>query len=387
MNFAAGEDYELAKNRKIVSIVALVCILFSSIIAYRIYANLVESKQRAARVSQGRVVAVEVGRAVRKNITPVLTFSGGLEPVWNADISPKMDGRIDRLNVEEGDLVAAGSVLAVFDTNELAASVAQAEGSLYVAQASLEQAELDLKRAAALAAQGAVSSQVLDTARIKRDLAVGQLRSAEGSLAQLTIKLQNATVEAPRNGVVTKKYLQAGFFAKAGAPIVAVADVSSFLAKATVGEAQIAEISAGTPARVIVDALGGKAWEGSVTRLSPAASLPARSFVAEITMPNADGMLKTGMYARVEIAGRMHANALIVPESALVMKEDQKTVYVVGTDNKVQQKVLKLGYVGQGMAEVLDGLTEGETIVTAGQNKIRDGSNIKVSAPGEGADS
>ena len=135
-----------------------------------------------------------------------------------------MDGRIDRLLVEEGDVVKAGAVVAVLDTNELAAQVLQAEGTLLAAQANLEQAELDLRRTEPLARQGAVSAQALDAARIKRDLNIGQVRSAEGNMALLKARLDNANIVAPRDGTVVKRIVQAGSYTKAGSAIITLAD-------------------------------------------------------------------------------------------------------------------------------------------------------------------
>jgi len=369
-----------AKNKKIVSIVTIAVLILAGVISYRIYTNLAANKDRAGRISQGRTVAVEVSRVGRQDIRPFLKFSGSLEPLWSAEISAKLDGRLDQVYVDEGSVVRAGMVIAVLDTNELAAQVVQAEGSLLAAQSGLEQAELDLKRAETLSKQGAVSIQALDTARIKRDLAVAQVRSAEGNMSLLAARLDNANVIAPRDGVVVKRFLQSGYYAKAGAPIVSVADVTSLLAKATVGEAQINEITMGLPVKVMADALGDKQFAGEITRISPAASLPSRTFTAEVTIPNADGVLKAGMFGKVEIPGMVHKNALVVPEGALAMREDQKTVFVLLEENKVQQRVLKLGYIGDGWAEVLDGLKEGEQIVTSGQNKLKDGSTVKVGA-------
>lgn len=365
-----------ADRKKLIKIIALVTVVFVAIIGYRVYSNLQENKKQAGRVTQGRAVAAELGKVTRQDIRPVLIFSANLEPQWSADISAKVDGRIDRLTVEEGDTVKASGVLAVLDTNELAAQVVQAQGSLFAAQATLEQANLDLKRTEALAKQGAVSVQSLDTARIKRDLAIGQLRSAEGNLALLQARLDNANVIAPRDGVIVKRHVQSGYYTKAGSPIVTLADVSALLAKAVVGEAQVHELAVGAKVTVQLGAFADKKFPGTVTRLSPAASLPARTFTAEITIPNADGLLKAGMFAKVEAPGQVRKGALAVPEGALVMREDQKTVFVVLSDNKVQQRLLKLGYIGGGWAEVLDGVKEGEAIVTGGHNKLKDGASI-----------
>lgn len=364
------------KRKKVLRIVAVVAIVLVAIISYRIWSNLAANKERAGRVAQGRAVAVEIKKVGRQDIQPMLSFSANMEPFWTADLSPKVDGRIAALFADEGDKVTAGTVIATLDTDELLPQVTQAEGSVYAARANLEQAELDLKRAMPLAQQGAISAQALDTARIKRDLAVGQLRSAEGTLAQLGARFGNASIVAPRDGVITKRYLQAGYYAKTGSPIVSLADVSSMLVKASVGEAEIGQLKLGTVATVKITALGDKEFVGKVTRLTPAASLPVRTFTAEVTVPNAEGVLMAGMFARVAVAGETRKNVVAVPESSMVLREDQKAVYVVSADNKVQLRILKLGYVGGGWAEVLDGVKEGEDIVTGGHNKLRDGATI-----------
>lgn len=373
-----------AKKKKVFFITGFVVLVFLGIISYRIYDNVSANKERAIKGSQGRGAAVETGVVTRRDITPTLTFSANLEPLWNADISPKVDGRVDKLYVDEGDIVTAGMIIGVLDTNELAAQVMQAEGNLLSNQASLEQAELDLSRAQALAKQGAVSAQSLDTARTKRDLAIGQVRSAEGNVVLLQARLDNANIIAPRSGIVLKRYIQAGSYAKAGAQIVSIADVSSLLGKATLGESELSEIAVGLQVKIIVNALQDKEYIGTITRISPAATLPARTFTAEITIPNTSGILKPGLFSKIVIPGTVHKNALVVPESALVMREDQKTVYVVTNENKVQQRVLKLGYVGEGWAEVLAGLNDGERIVIAGQNKLKDGSTITAPSGKEG---
>ncbi|MDD4601018.1 Macrolide export protein MacA [bioreactor metagenome] len=370
-----------AKKKKTIFIVTAIIIVLASIISYRIYSNITTNKQRAAKMSQGQVVAVEVAAVSRTDINPILNFSANLEPVWIADISSKVDGRIDLLKVDEGDTVSEGMIIAVLDTNELSAQVVQAEGNLLSSQANLEQAELELRRTEALTQQGALSAQSLDNARTKRNLYAGQVRSAVGNLNLLQARLDNANIYAPRNGVVVKRYLQSGVYAKAGTAIVSVANVSSLLAKAIIGEAQISQLLVGTKVKVTVDALGGQEFEGVITRISPAAVLPARTFIAEITIPNSDGILKSGMFAKAAIPGQVRQGALAVPEKALVLREDQKSVYVVNADNKVQQRVIQVGFVGGGWAEVLDGLNEGEKIVVAGQNKLKDGSAIR--APSE----
>ena len=370
------------KDRKKLIIALTVVVALSGIVSFRIYENIAANKARASKL-QTRPAAVQVAPVSRRDIIPVATYSGSLEPVWSADVSAKVDGRVNIMVANEGDLVPAGSIIAVLDTNELTAQVLQAQGNLTAAQSNLEQAELDYQRYRVLADKGAVSAQMLDGARTKRDLSVGQVRAAEGSLALVQEKLNNANIIAPRQGVVTKRYLQAGAFTRAGSPVVTVADVTTLLAKATVSEAQVGELSVGRAVKVIVDALGGQEFAGTVTRISPVAALPARTFTAEVAVPNDKGILRAGMFAKVELAARVHDNVLAVPESALIMREDQKTIFVLTGDNKVQQRVITAGYVGDGWAEVLGGLDGSETIVIDGQNKVKDGAQVTPVKDGE----
>ena len=373
------------KKKKLLFITGIIFLFLTAMISYRIYSNVNANKERAARAGQSKGVAVEVATVSRRDITPLMTFSANLEPTWSADISAKADGRIDTLNVDEGDYVKAGSVLAILDINELTAQVIQAEGNLYSNQATLEQAELDLSRTQALAKQGAISTQALDTARTKRDLAIGQVRAAEGNLALLQARYANANIIAPKNSIVLKRYVQAGVYTKAGTPILNLGDVSSLLAKAIIAEGQINDISVGKSVVITISALGNKAFTGTISRISPSATLPARTFTVEISIPNPQGDLKAGLFAKVDIPAAVHKNVLAVPESALVSREDQKTVFVVNKNNKAEQRLLKLGAISGGWVEILEGLHDGDTVVVGGQNKIKDGSFVQLSTTKEGA--
>lgn len=380
MNFPGKMSTPQQKWKIIAAAIGVALVL---IIAYKIYANIAIGKERAARALAGRTVTVEVAAVQRRDLLPQFSFSANLEAVWSTDLSSKADGRIDQLFVEEGDKVTAGMVIARLDTNELAAQVMQAEGQILQAKATLEQNELNFRRMDTLYKQNAVSAQTLDSARTQRDLAQGGVTAAEGNLQLLRARLDNANIISPLTGVVVKRYVQAGTFSKAGIAIIAVADVSSLLAKAIVGEAQISELKLGTPVTIRVNALKDQEFKGTLTRLSPAATLPARTFTAEVNIPNPEGILKAGMFAKADIAGQTRNKIIAVPEGCLVLREDQKTVFVVADDNKVVQKVLKLGDAAGGWVEVLEGVKEGDKIVIAGQHKLKDGASIRIGAPGE----
>jgi len=370
------------KNKKIIWIVIVFVLLLGAFIGYRIYNNITVAKQKAAAITKGRVVTVEVMPVFRKNITPVIVLSASLEPIWYSDISPKVDGRIGNIMTDEGQVVYAGQVLASIENNEFAAQVSQAQGTAYATRADLAQARADLSRYESLYAQGAVSAQQYEAMRTKTASLEGQLRANEGNIGYLEARLGNTDVVTPHAGTVIKRYLQAGDYAKTGTAIFNIADLSAIVAKATVGENQINQVVLGAPAKVVMDALDGQEFSGIVTKVSPAAIVPAHTFSMEVSLDNAEGILRSGMFAKVVINGKEHPQALVVPESSLVLFEDQRTVFVLVGD-QVQQRKLKLGYVGDGWAEVLSGLNPGELVVVSGQNITRDGSKVTVTATRE----
>lgn len=117
---------------------------------------------------------------------------------------------------------------------------------------------------------------------------------------------------------------------------------------------------------------------GTITRISPVATLPSRTFEAEVSISNDGGRLRGGVYADAVITASPKENVLTVPLSAIVMRDDQRTVYVVENGIAVR-KVLSVGYIGKETVEILGGITESDTIIVGGQNKVREGGQVKIS--------
>ena len=169
------------QNRKVkiaFGLMLAVCV----IIGYRIYSNIQADKARAARLSQVRNVAVVTAHPIRQTIVPSLSFSGSLDPEWQAEVAAKVDGRLEKVYVREGDRVSRGQVLAILEQADTDANLLSAKGSFLDAQTSLHKAETDLQRYEKLYATGAVSQQVVDDYRFARDNAAAKLEAARGSL-------------------------------------------------------------------------------------------------------------------------------------------------------------------------------------------------------------
>lgn len=379
-NDIGGREVNL-QNRKVKIVLGLllaVCV----IIGYRIYSNIQADRARAAKMSQSRSIAVVTAHPVRRTIVPQLHFSGSLDPEWQAQVAAKVDGRLERVYVHEGDRVEKGQVLAILEQMDTDANLLSAKGSFLDAQTSLRKAETDLARYEKLYATGAVSQQVVDDYRFARDNAAAKLEAARGSLQGMESKAAGTVVTAPADGIVAKRFYQEGYYAKAGTPLFAIADISMLKTTIHIPEGQVTGVRVGNEADIALPAYPGKKLVGKITRIAPVADLPAHTFAAEVSVDNSEGLL-AGVYANVSLIGEPREQVLTIPMHAIVMRDDQQTVFVADAQGVVQRRVLSLGYSDDKVAEVVSGLDEKDTIVVEGHNKLREGSRIDLEKAGK----
>ena len=147
-------------------------------------------------------------------------------------------------------------------------------------------------------------------------------------------------------------------------------------------EGQIAGVHVGNEASITLPAYPGKKLIGKITRIAPVADLPAHTFAAEVSVDNSEGLL-AGVYANVTLTASPKADVLTIPVQAIVMRDDQQTVFVVDDKGVVQRRVLNVGYTNDKLAEIVSGLDEKDTIVIEGHNKLREGSKIDLKKAGK----
>ncbi|MEI6285804.1 MAG: efflux RND transporter periplasmic adaptor subunit [Bacillota bacterium] len=369
------------RKKKALIILLVVVIALCGLIGYRIYSNIQANKAKALATTNE--VYVSVGHATRRDISPTLKLPATIEAAWSSPISSKVDGRIIVMNVNVGDHVVAGQTMCQFNTDDLDLAVLQAQANLLQAQANADNAESNYQRTNYLYEQQISTKKDYERDKSLRDASAAQMQVAAANLKTMQRKVTEATIVAPHEGVVVERKAQEGYYAKAGEAIFILADDSNVIIKKNVPEGKVSEITIGMPLTITVDAVPEQKFFGKITRIYPSAVLPTRTYTSEATIDNNNGKLHMGMSATVEIVELARKNVLCIPERALVVKDDQKSVFLVLKGNTVKQTVVEIGAIGGGWTEILAGLTEADTIVMSGQNKISDGDTIKIS--GEGA--
>ena len=343
-------------------------------------------------------MTVEVTKVSRGSISTYITVVGNLIGQATVDVAPKAGGRLRSVNVKLGDRVNRGQVIAKIDDQELLEQVNQAEASHQVAEAGVRRSEADLslaltnvERARNLYARQLLPKQQLDDAEARYtsavatlDLSRAQRAQSESRLKELKINLSNTTVSSPTDGFVSQRLVDPGAWVSQNAPVVVVVDISSLRLVANVVEKDLKAVNSGDKAVVGVDAFPGENFNGRIARVSPILDPATRTAVIEIEIPNPAYRLKPGMYANVTLEIETRDNILTVPKNALVDSGGNRGVYQPNNDSRAEFKPVKVGLEDNDKAEILEGLSEGEIVVSTGAGALRRNDQLLIAGGGDG---
>ena len=315
----------------------------------------------AARVTPVEVVAVERGSIAR-----AVNVSGVVEPIRSIAVNAQVSGALLAVNVEEGTLVRRGQQLARVDDRELRAQLDAAEAQLQVARNAYERAEQLRDR------------RVITLPEYERDRAA--FAAAEAQVSQLRTRIGYATVGAPIGGMITQKLVEAGDVVAPQTRLFEIADISTMVVRVGVSELDVVELNVGDGVEVRLDAYPGRALAGRIRRIFPAANPETRLVPVEVELDEASARAaRPGFLARVTFRLSARENVLLLPASALLGGQGSQSVFVVEDDRAIRRTV-ETGLTSQGRVEVVAGLDGSETVVTAGNNMLRDGAAVRISS-------
>jgi membrane fusion protein (multidrug efflux system) len=203
-----------------------------------------------------------------------------------------------------------------------------------------------------------------------------ELESAKAAFELAKLELSYTTITAPISGVIAQRFAKPGNLINVNSPVYRIIDNSRLEAVLNVPERELATMKAGLPIQMVVDALPGQQFTGVVDRISPVVDAGSGTFRVVGAFDGKLG-LRPGMFGRINVVHDQRAAVLTVPRAALIEENGAYAVYVV-RDNKAVRMPVKLGYINGEFAEVLEGVKEGDPLVTAGKIAVRDGSAIQV---------
>jgi HlyD family secretion protein len=392
------------KRRRWIILVVVVVVVVAGIVAVR-----------AAFSANNEIDPSKLASVERGDIARAVVATGKIQPLAKVEIKSKASGIVKQLFVDYGDKVTKGQVLVELDKEELQARVREAKASLLAAEAAgeasvaaYERNKVDaeapelpflkssMERAQSLYKDGLIAKALLEDAERAYQLALNRQMSALRSVAVTRAEvarakaqvaqtqaaldraeedLRNSTISSPMDGIVLSRDVQVGnavssilVLGSQATLVMTLGDVSDVYVLGKVDEADIGKVFFGQPARIVVESLKDKKFEGSVTKISPLGVEKdnVTTFEVRVSIKNPSGELKTNMSANAEIILEEKKGVLIVPESAVVYDKDRKTFLEVPDpkEDKGRRKVaVKLGISNGVKTELLEGLPEGQKIV------------------------
>ncbi len=366
-----------------------------------------------ASASSGDSSAPRVSYALahRAPINDRFSVAGEFVPFQEVQLHAKVAGYIRKINVDIGDRVRSGQVLAELEVPELAAQVQGSEASVRHRQEEITRAQHELARTeaehqslhaaadrlkqASAARPGLIAAQELEDAEARDRASEAQVEAAKSSLSaakeQLDVSKADhlhyaalsdyARITAPFSGVVTWRYADTGALVQSGTssassqPVVKLAQVDVLRLRVPVPESAAKFIHAGSTATIHVQATGEQ-LQGKVTRLADAFDPTTRTMQVEIDVPNKDGSLQPGMYADVSLETENRPNALQIPVQALITDGNRSKVMIVGSDNHIGEREVKTGIQSASDVEIVSGLREGDRVVVGNPRSYRDGQTV-----------
>jgi HlyD family secretion protein len=355
-------------------------------------------------------------------------YTGTTEPLQQVSLRSQAEGQLLNLNVDVGDTVQQGQTLGTLDNTLLQTAVGEAEAELAArqfevaraeaeladirtlieqARARLQQAQNDAQRLQSLAGQGAISTQeaeqaqtTLKTAQQAFQSAQEQLRTRQQAVSaaqqrvtaqqamvqQAQKRLSYATLSAPMTGLVLERLAEPGDLIQPGQAVVSLGDMSEIHVITEVADNNRQEFNLGQSVSVQMDAFPGETFSGRITRISPVADTTSRLIPVEITLPNPDNRIGSGLLARVSHSSDQ-SSPILIPQSALEINEgNENQIFVISTTDPetiVEARTIQIGERTTGQVEILSGLSPGELYVTRSSQPLEPGQVVEKSLVSE----
>ena len=314
------------------------------------------ARQNAA--PEATVPNVEVATSTVRDVPQDNVYASTVQAYAVNNIAPQTAGRIRKINVEVGDYVSRGQVLAEMDRLQLDQLALQIQND-----------EIEYQRLKSLYEEGGVSQSDFETAELGYKLRKTNYKNLE----------ENTILRSPVTGFVTARNFDAGDMFGMSAPLFTVQQVVPVKLHVGISETEYARVKKGDQVTLTVDALPGRSFTGKVGRLFPTIDPLTHTFKAEVVVPNADKALRPGMYARVTVnfGDRL---SVVVPDQCLVKQEGTGTrfIYVLQADGSVSYVPVKTGRHMGSEYEIIEGLSDGQTVVVKGQAALKDGVKVNV---------
>jgi len=348
-----------------------------------------------AKSAPKELLPVRIAEVQNVRAGNTIRYSANIVPYSQVDLAFKSGGYVQSIrqvkgadgrmrNIDAGDWVSKGTLLALVNQQDYTDKLAQAKAQYSRAQAEYEKAKLSFDRTSALYSTQSATKPDYDSAKAQLDSTAASIESAKAQISEAEVALGYCSLRAPFDAWVVKRSVDVGSLVGPATNGFSIADTRSVKAVFGVPDISVSRVTLGQRLTMTTDALPGD-FTGRVTSISPAADPKSRVYSVEITIPNAKNQLKSGMIASLMLGGEGLKSAVnAVPLAAVVRDPRAQNGFAVLVANQtgdtatVHLRPVELGDAYGNVIAVNSGLTSGEKVVTTGVSLVKDGDSVRV---------
>jgi RND family efflux transporter MFP subunit len=331
-------------------------------------------------------VVVAVAKVTREDLFNEAPIPAEFRPYVEVELHAKVSGYLDKMNVDFGDKVKAGQLLATIEVPELHDQLRAALARQQAAEADYTNAHLAYTRLVEVnkSRPELVVQQDLDTAQSKDGAAAAALAAAQADAGRYQTLVKYTQITAPFDGVITRRYADPGALIQAGTasdtqalPLVRVSDNYRLRLDIPVSVKYVKDIHLGDSVVLTVDSLGGKSFTGKITRYANKVNDDTRTMTTEMEVANPNLEIIPGMYAAVVLRVEQRSQALAIPTEAVSAGKDP-TVYVINASQEIEERSVVLGLETPDKYEAVSGVKEGDLVMIGNRSAVRPGQKVEA---------
>jgi RND family efflux transporter MFP subunit len=338
----------------------------------------VETPQAEQRVV---LAPTDVAEARVGDLTTGILVTGSLEPAERATLTAQVDGTVGPIRVDRGSAVRRGQVLTTIEAEGVRSQAAGARANVAAAEANLAVAEKQRDAAKRLYEAGATSAIEAQTAEARYEAVAAQVAAARAQAAAAGEDAARTVITAPLSGRVSERQVEPGEAVRTGDPILSIVNTSELELAGRIPVDQAATVRVGQPVTFTLDAYPGREFRGTVARVDPAADPQTRQVGVYVRLPNPDGEIIAGQFARGRVTGRRISDVVVVPATAVEGTGGEAAVYAI-ENGRLARRPVTVGARddARGTVAITSGLRPGERILARPTPTIAEGTPVVVAA-------
>jgi RND family efflux transporter MFP subunit len=326
--------------------------------------------------------ASDLVQAQTRELRLSISITGTLQPRNWTTVKAKVPGELTTILAREGEAVRPGQVLARIDAQDAQARLDEKSADLEAGRAQLALAQKNRANNLALLQQKFISQNAFDSVQSNYQVSEAKLKALEAQVALAKKALADTVVHAPQAGIVSQRHAQQGEKLPVDGKILTLVNLAEMEVEAALPASDIPSIRVGQEVGFRVEGFGERDFRGRIDRINPATQSGSRSILVYAVLPNQDGALKGGMFAKGSVTLKRIESAQVLPLSAV--REESGKAYVLRiAEGRLEQRAVKLGLRNEdeGVVQIVDGLDAQSRVVRTNSGMLRPGATVKI-APG-----